>query len=418
MSNWKLSDIYGTTFPKLTDSILDLLVFTSAQPAATGASSFTGTIDVNASGVALETLAVLLGQDPTTFTIDVGGSITVLQTKLKIVLWTNPGAKAKTDGVTGIPTAAASATNVTQYFQAIPKLGSYAQYGYLVMNTSVLKTGTAEPTDVFDINVGFKVGSGTTFNISSGIPMNGGFMIITGAPTDPGDVSGLSLSGLESSLESLTGGSSGWLTSLFSGINFPPVFNSITNEIALLGISMTLYLNLTDKTFKPTSATLTIGVEKFELLADKLYFDPIELWITVPLVSGGTNGLGVQGTIALCSSSNPGNVQDADFDLNFGLSYSSSTFNINAALKDNNTNATFSTLVQDLTGSGNSISVLDGLTPTTLSFQASAAVAGKSVGVNDFSFDVGMDATDVNTDFFGTDISLDSFEVSFEYSAS
>jgi hypothetical protein len=57
MTSWKFTDDYGTQYPALAGSILNLLEFSDYTVTGT---SFTGTPDVTATGAALATLGQIV----------------------------------------------------------------------------------------------------------------------------------------------------------------------------------------------------------------------------------------------------------------------------------------------------------------------------------------------------------------------
>jgi hypothetical protein len=139
MASWTFTEDYGTQYPALAGSILSLLVFSDHTVTGT---SFTGTLDVTASGAALATL----GQIVNMTSIAVSGTITNENNTLTVSLASSDTA-AVTAGVA----------------QSIPLIGgSITQSASLTIDTVVTTTDDPDegPTkDQFKLNVTFAVGS-------------------------------------------------------------------------------------------------------------------------------------------------------------------------------------------------------------------------------------------------------------------
>src|SRR5262245_29631573 len=158
MATWKFTDDYGTQYPALAGSILNLLVFSDHTITGT---TFTGTLDVTATGAALATL----GQIVNMTSIAVGGTVTSANNTLTVSL-ASSDTTAFTAGVA----------------QSIPLIGgSITQNASLTIDTVVTTTDDPDEgptTDQFNLNVTFAVGSHSV-TIVSQVPMNDGFISLT-----------------------------------------------------------------------------------------------------------------------------------------------------------------------------------------------------------------------------------------------
>ena len=158
MAFWKFTDDYGVQYPALQSSVLGLLVFSDHTQTGT---SFTGTLDVAASGSALATLAQMLN----VASIDVTGQVTNANHRLTVGLISTE-APAFRDGLAA----------------SIPLLGKQVTAAHMSVQTVVTTQDTADTgphTDDLDLSVTVAVGS-SSVTLTAGVPMNGGLFIVDG----------------------------------------------------------------------------------------------------------------------------------------------------------------------------------------------------------------------------------------------
>ena len=212
MANWKFTDDYLSSYPALDNSILSLLVFSEHSIDGT---DFTGTMDVNATGVALATLAQIVGLQ------SIGVSGTVVESNGTLtVTFNSTDAEAFLKGIKS----------------NIPLIGNAVTQASASVTTVTDKSQTADDdptTDNFSLNVTMTIGNASV-NIVSSVPMNGGFFSLTGEFTGIG----IQLSDLNFLMGGLAGGEA-WFPSQKLG-----PYNEESPSYGLISLSLTGYIVL------------------------------------------------------------------------------------------------------------------------------------------------------------------------------
>jgi hypothetical protein len=376
MADWKFTDDYGTRYPALQWSILANLAFSDHNLTGT---QFTGTLDVAASGVALETLGALVNMS----SIALSGTVTDANDILTVALMTTDTA--------GFTSAIAS---------VMPIIGTKVTDAFVAVNTIVATTDPPDdgpPTDTFTLSITFTIGP-TTVTISSPVPYNGGLFIVNGT------FSGVAIT-LED-LEFLMGNAGGGGTSWFPSSQLGP-YNSTALE--LIGVSITLYAKMQPFSLSIVNLSVVIGITGIPLLDEKLYLNPLAVCVMVSDPTGkATVSWGIEGSLALCNYAHPGDFQNPDFTFDFTLGLTDFSF---SADLENPSAQPVNVMIQDLIGQGVSVGLSDTLTINQFTFEASADKS--SGGLQDLSTAIAMSGG------FGLlqNLDLDSISITVTYSA-
>ncbi|HEX3466215.1 MAG TPA: hypothetical protein VHS78_19360 [Candidatus Elarobacter sp.] len=382
MAGYKLTDDYGAKYPSLANSILSVLVF--SDHALTG-SSFTGTLDVGASGAALETVGLLFGTE----SIPVSGTVTDTGSTLTVALGSTSGAAF----------AAAVAAK-------IPLIGpNVTQSAGLTVNT-VATTGddpdAGPATDEIDLTLTLLI-AGHPLTITSRLPMHGGFAIVNGSFTGIG----IELSDLGFLLGS---DSSAWFPSSDLG-----AFYQSGTALELIALSITLYFTLDPFAVSVSSISVTIGIVKIPLVSGKIYVNPLAVVVTVAPGGDPPPSYSLEGTAVLCNYQNP-NPDDPDFAFEIALGITGSspnrTFQL-SGLFENPYAKPVSALIQDMVGAGTDTGISSSVTLEKFDFTAD--IVQQSGSLTDFTADLAMQLVGA----FGvlSTFELESFSVSVAYSA-
>jgi hypothetical protein len=378
MATWKFTDEYGTKYPAIKSSILDMLVFTNKP---TLGSTFQGTISISDSGVALSTLSLLT---KVTTTIPVSGTISDANNTLTIG-FSSTNNSAFTQGIA----------------DTIPLIGnSVTKDASMAIKTVVKTTDSVEDgpeKDEFDLDVKLQIGN-NELQLVAGIPMNGGFFTIKGTFTGVG----IALNDLNFLMGSLSSGDS-W----FPATELGPYYSS-SASLDLLDMALSVNVNLSPFNVSITDVTVSIGLSKIPLINDKLYLNPLGVCVTVVNpTSQAVANWGIMGTMVLCNYQTPGNVDAPDFSLDFTMGLTDYSFNADLQNPSNNP---VNLMLQDLISSSTDISL-----PATLTIDKFdiSADADKTTGkISDFSFETAMSGG------FGLfdDFDVESFSLSITYS--
>lgn len=387
MAAWKFTDDYKQKYPALEQSILNLLVFSSHT--LSGA-NFTGTLDVAATGAALQTLGRIVDQTQ----IDVSGTVSENGNTLSVTLKSTDD-EAFRKGVAG----------------SLPLIGgSVTKAAWMDIQTiSSTKDDPQEepPTDLIDLSITFAIGSATA-TIVSQVPMNGGFFTLSGTFT------GLGISLHD--LNFLIGGT-GTDTSWFPDKELGP-YTQNNPAFGLLGLTLTAYIAL-EPGFKISivSVTAIIGLSQLPLKGNALYMDPLGVWVTVVPNPAGKSDIswGLEGALKLCNYANPGpaGLSKPDFIFDFAMGFPNPpeqpNFSVSAQL-ENPSSQPVAVMIKDLLGPSTQIGIGDHLTIDAFEFSTSADVTtGK---ITDFSTSIAMSGG------FGLlqDFDLEAISVSIAYS--
>jgi hypothetical protein len=354
MASWTFVNDYGAQYPALKSSVLNLLVFSDHTLNGT---AFTGTLDVAASGAALGTIGKLLGLP----SIAVAGQVTNVSDTLTVTL-ASTDAKAFRDGIAG----------------SIPLIGKQVTAASMSIKTVVTTKDdpdTGPQTDNFDFSVTLAIGS-RSVTINSQVPMHGGLFTIEGTFVNVG----ITLSDLNFLMGSLGTGNK-WFPSSQLG----PYYQG-EPALSLLGLSLTVYVNLSPFTVSVSSVAVGIGITGIDLMDKKLYLNPIGVWATVEDPAGSPSvEWAIQGAIALCNYGRPGDYQHPDFTFDFAMNLTN--FAVSGEF-ENPYGLTIEVMLQDLLGQSTNIGIPKTLTLDKFAFDAAA---DKSTGkLTEFSTDVAM----------------------------
>jgi len=234
---------------------------------------------------------------------------------------------------------------------------------------------TGPQTDNFDFSVTLAIGA-KAVTINSQVPMNGGLFTIEGTFVNVG----IALSDLNFLMGSLGTGDK-WFPSSQLG----PYYQGQA-ALSLLGLSLTVYVNLSPFTVSVSSVAVGIGITGIDLMNKKLYLNPIGVWATVEDPAGSPSvEWAIQGAIALCHYDRPGDYQHPDFTFDFAMNLT------NFALSgefENPYGLTIEVMLQDLLGQSTNIGIPKTLTLDKFDFEAAA---DKSTGkLTEFSTAVAM----------------------------
>lgn len=330
MANWKFTDDYLSSYPALENSILSLLVF--SEHAIEG-SNFTGTMDVNSTGVALGTLGQLVGLQ----SIAVSGTIVEDNNTLTVTFQSNE-TQSFLDGIKA----------------NIPLIGNAVTQASASVRTVTDKSQTAEDDpfkDEFILNVTLTIGSASV-DIISTVPMNGGFFTLIGEFTGVG----IQLSDLNFLMGSLAGGEA-WFPSQQLG-----PYNEGSPSYGLLSLSVTGYI-----VFSPafsiaiSSVTVMVGISQLPIYETKMYLDPLGVWVTVSdPIHNAQVAWGLSGEVKLLNYNNQGvtGLDNPDFTFNFDMGFpyppSQPNFSFSGYL-DNPDGKPVNLMLQDLLGPGTNV---------------------------------------------------------------
>lgn len=375
MASWKFTDDYQAQYPALPSSVFSLLVFSDHS---IDGESFTGDLDVAASGAAL----AVIGQWTGLSSIAMAGTVSSANGTLSISLASSDAA--------GFTAAIA---------KSIPLIG-----GSLTTNASLTLSGTIHATDdpddgptaqAFQLSVTFTVGSHTA-TISAQVPM-GRLLILNG--TFIGIGIGLN------DLNFLMGGSgsSQWFPSSDLG-----PYASGTPAFELLSAAIVMRIGQSPFSLKVTSVTISVGITNIPLMGQALYLNPLAVTVAIPIANSAPPVWALQGDLVLCNYARPGDTTNPDFTLDMQMNLSD--FSVSANLL-NPSSLPVATMVQDLLGESANFGLPPALTINT--FDISAQADKQSGTISSFSTDFEMSGG------FGllADLDLESISVSVEYAA-
>lgn len=376
MAAWKFTEEYGTQYPALATSILSFLVFSDH---AIDGTAFTGTLDVAATGPALGTLGLIVNMT----SIAVAGTVSNANDTLEITLRSSDAAAFK-EGVA----------------KSIPLIGgTITQSAELTIHVLVNTTDDPDvPTaNAIDLSITFAVGH-RSVTVACQVPMNGGFMSITGTFKNVG----ISLD----DLNFLTGGlpASKWFPTTELG-----PYTAGSPAFELLGMTLDLYIKLDPFSISVTSVTVQVGITNIPLMGQKLYLDPLAVWVTISnLATSPTPSWSIEGKLVLCNYERPGDPKNPDFTFDLQMNLTEYTITGDYG---NPSSLPVTTMIQDLIGAGTDIGLPPKLTIDTFDFSTQADK--KTGSISSFSTDIVMSGG------FGLfdDFDLDGFALSVEYSA-
>jgi hypothetical protein len=378
VASWTFVVDYGSQYPALKSSVLSLLVFSEHSISGT---EFAGVLDVTASGAALATMGLLLNVT----SIAMKGSVTNADNTLTVSLAnTNPqvfiaGISANVPLIASRVTSSGMSVNTVTTTQDDPDEGP--------------------KQDDFTLYVTLQLSSAASVTITTQVPMNGGIFILEGTFSNLG----ITLADVGFLMGNKSTGDQ-W----FPGKELGPYYQR-QPALNLLGITLTLYAALSPFRVSVSAVEVGIGITGIDLYKQRLYLNPIGVWVTVadPLGSAELTWA-IEGALALCNYERPGEPEHPDIRYDFAMDLTN--FAISGEY-ERAAGVTINTMLQDLLGSGTDIGLPPKLTLDKFDFEASA---DKSSGtLTEFSMDIAMSGG------FGllANLDLQEISVSFAYSA-
>jgi hypothetical protein len=365
MANWNFKEEFGKQYPALAESVLGMLVFSEH---ALNGDNFTGTLDVAASGVALGTLGPLVQLSH----FDVSGTVINKGTTLTVVLATSP-----TEFVPGIS-------------KTLPLIGNQVTAAGLNIHELVETKDELPTLDLVALTVTFMAGD-KSLTIETPIPMNGGLFTIKGTF----DNVGITLQ----DLGSLMG--QNW----FPATQLGP-YNK--GALSLLGLYVTFYVKLKPSfSISVVSVTAGIGLTGIELMSERLYMNPMGVWVTV---ANSKAAFAIEGSIVLCNYDRPGDYKDPDFMFNFGLGIPD--FSFSGELESADPKLTINTMLKDLLGKDTAVGLPSELTLKKFAFEGSADTTSGSL--TEFSTEIVMSG---GFGVFGPSFDIEEISIVAAYSA-
>lgn len=382
MAAYRFTDDYQARYPALQNSILSLLVF--ADHALSG-TAFSGTLDVAASGPALEALGTLIDAAaiPVSGTVaEAGGSLTVALRS------TNDAAFTAGVGA-NIPLIGSGVTKAA--WMTIDVIAAAAD-----------PPGLPPGTDEIDLNVTLAIGS-ATLPVVSRIPMTGGFTILrgtfSGASITLGDIGFL-----------LGGNPAQW----FPASDLGAYYTSDT-ALELLALSMVVYIGLGPFSVSISSVSASIGIVAIPLLPPKLYLNPLAVVVIVTDPAGDAQAAyGLEGSVVLCNYARQGDPAHPDFSFDMGLGLTGDgaarTFDLSGRF-ENPAQLPVTTLLKDLLDPSTDVGLSPSLTLAAFDFEAD--IVQQTGTLTSFSADIAMSGG------FGlfSDFDLESISIAVEYQA-
>lgn len=353
MPSWKFSDEYGSQYPALKSSILNLLVFSEHSLEGT---KFTGTIDLAASGMALQALSSLTNLT----SVAVSGEVADADKELTV--------KLQSTGNEGL---------VEGLAKNLPVIGSKLSAASLELETIATTSETEDEgpeTDQLTMSVTIAVGSASV-TLTALVPMAGGIFTIEG-----------SFDGVKVTLEdvSFLAGKLSGNTDWFPSTELGPYFKEA--GLALLGLELTLFLKPKPFSIRVTSISLGIGMVGLAVLDQKLYLNPLGVWTVVTDPLGSPQAVwSVVGGLALCNFDRPGDYQNPDLLLDLSMDLTNFLF---SARLENPSDVSINQALKDLLGKDTSIGL-----PTALTLK-------------EFDLEIGADKKSGSLDSFSADLML------------
>ncbi|OMP76237.1 hypothetical protein [[Flexibacter] sp. ATCC 35208] len=389
MSNWKFTDQYGSTYPALANSILSLLVFdVSSGNSPVSGTSFSASLDLTATGNAMNVLAALTG----TKTIPITGTVTTSNNQLSVNLQSSDN---------DVLTKALAA--------CIPIIGGdiCKNAGISIVNvTGTQQTSDDEPqTDEIDLSMTIAIGSGTG-TLTTQIPMSDGFFNISASFTN----FGIALS----DLNFLVPGNNNFST-CFPSTQLGPYYNNQT-QLELLSLGVSLYVSTAPSFSVVVSGVdVTIGITNIPIYKQALYLNPLAIWINISNVNTTpTPAWGLVGNFVLCNFNRPGDTGNPDFTFDLNMGFPNPPDQPNFSLSgnfDNPYNQPVSQIVSDLLGQATDLGIGNSITLEKFDFATDADVT--TGYISDFEFEIAMSGQ------FGIfeNFSLESFSIAVAYSS-
>ncbi|MCH8620965.1 hypothetical protein [Undibacterium sp. TS12] len=387
MAYWKFTDVYGSTYPALTNSILSILVFDVPSGTPINGTNFNASLDLQATGKAMGVLSSMLGMT----TVPMTGTVTTTNNILNIDLASSNNA--------AILSALAA---------CIPLIGGQLmQAASLAIKNTTPQSATVDDdptTDQFNLNTTVKIGNGSG-DVTTQIPMSNGLFTMSATFSN----FGIGLSDLNFLVPQAQ------FSSMFPTTLPTNYYNPASTTLNLLSLELSLYVKTSPSlSISVNNVSTSIGIVNIPLYPNALYLNPLAIWISVsnPLSSQPTPTWGLNGSIALYpygkQTSPPSVPPDFSYDLAMQMpTRSDPTFSVTGTL-DNPQNLPVSQILCDLMNDGSfNTGISNQLTLEKFDF---ATVADTSTGtINEFSVEIAMDASGNGGSYIG--LFSDSFGV-------
>jgi hypothetical protein len=378
VASWTFFDDYGSEYPSLKSSVLSMFVFSEHSISGT---EFTGVLDVAASGAALATMGFLLN----VASIAVKGTVSTASDTLTVSFdSTNPQ----------VFIAGISAN--------VPLIANHVTKSGMTVNTVATKQDNPDDgpkRDDFDLYVTLQLGSTASATITTQVPMNGGVFILDGTFEGVG----ITLPDVGFLL-----GNASKDDQWFPAKQLGPYYQG-KSALSLLGITLTLYAKLSPFSVSVSSVEVGIGISGINLYDQRLYLNPIGVWVTVADPTGSADFTwAIEGAIALCNYERPRDYQHPDIKYDFAMDLTNFAF---SGEFENPAGVTINTMLKDLLGPATNIGMPPALTLEKFDFAASADKTSGALA--EFWAEIAMSGG------FGllANLDLQEISVSFAYSA-
>jgi hypothetical protein len=368
MANWKFTDQYGTAYPALVNSILDVLIFDVPQGTSpvNPDGSFSAPLNLTATGKAMNMLKSLTGLT----SIPMSGTVSTANATLTVSL-------ASTNDA--VITAAIS--------KCIPLIGGSItkNAGVTIKNiTPASATVEDEPAeDKFELPITINIGN-STGTVTTQIPMSEGLFSVRAEF----DNFGISLN----DLNFLVVGTP--FATLFP-TSLPTSYYNPATKLSLLSLELAFFLKTTPSlSVTVSNVTVSIGIVNIPLYPNRLFLNPLAVWVSVASPTNKPVATwGITGTIALYPYGKQTNPPTANPDFTFEMEMemptsSNPTFSVSGQY-DNPYDLAVSQILCDLMDDGNfNTGIADSIILEKFEFYTAADTSTGTI--DEFSVDVAM----------------------------
>ncbi len=394
MPAWKFTDVYGSSYPALDNSILSVLVFdVPADTSPISGDQFSASLDLLATGRSMLVLKAILGMNSVPF----AGTVT------------------SANGVLSVALKSTNNAAILAALAAFPLIGQ--QMRSAVLDIQNKTTASDDPSDDleldrFNINIGIAIGSGSG-NLSLQVPMSAGLCAINGEFEN----FGISFADLNF---------------LVPGANFSAMFptdlptsyyNPGTTALNLLALGLTLGVKITPSlSFSVANVSTSIGIVNIPLMPNALYLNPLAVQISISNpISEPVPTWGLIGDICLYPYDKQTSPPSAPPDFTYELAAQMPTsdnpeFEVSGSF-ENPKDLPVSQILCDLTSNGAfNTGISDQLILEQFDF---ASQANSTTGtINSFTVEVAMSAVKTNGRYFGlfsNDFGVKDFSIAVSY---
>lgn len=400
MAAWKFTDAYEAAYPALAGSILSVLVFDAPTGSPVNGTTFTGTLDLQATNQAIGTpmavLSAILGMS----TIPMTGTVTTSQNTLSVHL-----TSTNNDAVLKAIAACIPLIGGTVMRKASIEIRTQTQ-------ASASKENDPE-IDAFDLKTTIAIGHGTG-EVVTRIPFSEGVFAMT-ASFDQLAVGFAELDFL------VPGGN---MRSLFPGDGQLPrsYYDPATTTLNLLALQLTLEVQTNPKlSVSVATVSVSLGVSNIPLSPNALFLNPLAIWVSITNPQQNpTATWGLGGSMALYPAGRQTSPPSAPPDFVYDLAAEMPTkgnpqFSVTGTF-ENPLDLPVAQILKDLTNdTAFDTGISSQLTLQRFDF---AAMADTSTGrVTEFSVDVAMSATQgTYVGLFSPDFGVKDFRIAVTYS--